>query len=209
MDMFMDKLAQKLNAQEIIRANTAADTEELNRLKNQVAEYNECLARLQKLIEEGASSLQSAQAGSADINRLVEESIGKIQAIQQDKAGLESIGRTLEELKRSFLKVDENCGELVRGFENLEKGVEEQLGAAAVAADESVHKECVKVYRNVQAVVVEESDKQLKAAEGIAETVKASESKSNAILGISVAALVFSLAGVVLQIMNMLNLISF
>ena len=30
MDMFMDKLAQKLNAQEIIKANTAADTEELN-----------------------------------------------------------------------------------------------------------------------------------------------------------------------------------
>ena len=48
MDMFMDKLAQKLTAQEIIKANTAADIEELNKLKNQIAEYNECLARLQK-----------------------------------------------------------------------------------------------------------------------------------------------------------------
>ena len=46
MDMFMDKLAQKLTAQEIIKANTAADVEELNKLKNQIAEYNECLAKL-------------------------------------------------------------------------------------------------------------------------------------------------------------------
>ena len=38
MDMFMDKLAQKLTAQEIIKANTAADVEELNKLKNQIAE---------------------------------------------------------------------------------------------------------------------------------------------------------------------------
>ena len=53
MDMFMDKLAQKLNAQEIIRANTAADAEEMNKLKNQIAEYNECLTKLQQLIEEG------------------------------------------------------------------------------------------------------------------------------------------------------------
>ena len=53
MDMFMDKLAQKLTAQEIIKANTAADVEELNRLKNQIAEYNECVTRLQKLIDDG------------------------------------------------------------------------------------------------------------------------------------------------------------
>ena len=36
MDMFMDKLAQKLTAQEIIKANTAAETEELNRLRDQI-----------------------------------------------------------------------------------------------------------------------------------------------------------------------------
>ena len=43
MDMFMDKLAQKLTAQEIIKANTAADTEELNKLKGQVKDYSACL----------------------------------------------------------------------------------------------------------------------------------------------------------------------
>ena len=33
MDTFMDKLAQKLNAQEMIKANSAADAEEMDQLK--------------------------------------------------------------------------------------------------------------------------------------------------------------------------------
>ena len=61
MDMFMDKLAQKLTAQEMIKANTAADTEELNRLKSRVAAYNECLEKLQKLIDEGLQFFQIGQ----------------------------------------------------------------------------------------------------------------------------------------------------
>ena len=35
MDTFMDKLAQKLNAQEMIKANSAADAEEMDQLKSQ------------------------------------------------------------------------------------------------------------------------------------------------------------------------------
>lgn len=36
MDTFMDKLAQKLNAQEMIKANSAADAEEMDQLKSQL-----------------------------------------------------------------------------------------------------------------------------------------------------------------------------
>ena len=39
MDTFMDKLAQKLTAQEIIRGNLAADAEEMDTLKEQVKDY--------------------------------------------------------------------------------------------------------------------------------------------------------------------------
>ena len=46
MDTFMDKLAQKLNAQEMIRANSAADAEEMDQLKSQLREYDECLAQM-------------------------------------------------------------------------------------------------------------------------------------------------------------------
>ena len=40
MDTFMDKLAQKLNAQEMIKANSAADAEEMDQLKSQLREYD-------------------------------------------------------------------------------------------------------------------------------------------------------------------------
>ena len=53
MDMFMDKLAQKLNAQEMIKANLAADAEEMNQLKSKVKEYSDCLEQVQKLAEAG------------------------------------------------------------------------------------------------------------------------------------------------------------
>ena len=39
MDTFMDKLAQKMNAQEMIKANSAAEAAKMEQLQNQVAEY--------------------------------------------------------------------------------------------------------------------------------------------------------------------------
>ena len=64
----------------------------------------------------------------------------------------------------------------------------------------------MKVYRNVQAVVVEESRKQIEAAENNTKAVNNMGGKVGAILGISVAALLFSLASVILQILSALNI---
>jgi chromosome segregation ATPase len=292
MDMFMDKLAQKLNAQEIIRANTAADTEELNRLKNQVAEYNECLKRLRSLIDEGTEKLRGAQTGGESVERLVAESLEKLQSVRQDNTGLEELGKKLEELgtklegrlaelesrmdrqpgelagkldelggkisrqpeelgkKLSVLegKIDrqpEELGkklsvlegkiagqpeefgkrllelekrlvqsggsgrELRESLERLEQNVTERLDGTTAAVDESIHKECVKVYRNVQAVVMEESEKQAKSVGSAMEEVGATGKKLGTILGISVVALIISLTGVVIQVLNLLHIIDF
>lgn len=179
MDMFMDKLAQRMNAQEIIKANTAADTEEMNQMKTQLAAYNDCLKKLRVLIDEGTEKIENTQVNGDEINRLVAESIEKIQSIQQNTTELEDLKMRLE-------------GQL----ENLNTGVSEKM----TASEENVHKECVKVYRNVQAVVVEESVKQ---KEAIAETAKATEKlkgKINAVLGISIAALIVSLSGLAITI---------
>ena len=92
MDMFIDKLAQKFTAQEIIKANTTAEAEELKNLREQVEQYTACLDKLKKLVDESAEKLQGNEACSEEIQRLVEESIVKIQAIQQDSAGLEELG---------------------------------------------------------------------------------------------------------------------
>ena len=75
MDTFMDKLAQKLTAQEMIRANSAAETEEMEQLREQVKEYKECLDRLEQLLEGNLEKMQSVQVDSSSIERLVEEGI--------------------------------------------------------------------------------------------------------------------------------------
>lgn len=290
--MFMDKLAQKLNAQEIIRANTAADTEELNRLKNQVAEYNECLRRLRSLIDEGTEKLRGAQTGGESVERLVAESLEKLQSVRQDNTGLEELGKKLEELGTKLdgrlaeleSRIDRQPGELAgkldelggkldrqpeelgkklsvlegkidrqpeelgkklsvlegkiagqpeefgkrllelekrlvqsggssrelrESLERLEQSVTERLDGTTAAVDESIHKECVKVYRNVQAVVMEESEKQAKSVGSAMEEVGATGKKLGTILGISVVALIISLTGVVIQVLNLLHIIDF
>ncbi len=183
MDMFMDKLAQKLNAQEIIKANSAADAEEMTRLKNRIGEYNQCLDRLQKLIEQGEAGLQNSQVSKENVNRLVAESIEKIQAIQQDTTGLDELLAKISELQNR-----------------------EQLEADFAAVSENMHRECVKVYRNVQAVVVEENEKQTKAQEETSKAVGGLRGKLGAVLGISVVAMLFSMASLALQILNLLNI---
>ncbi len=68
MDTFMDKLAQKFTAQEMIKANAAAETEEMNRLKAQVQEYTECLNRMQQIC--------------ADLERTAEDARNKVEDAQ-------------------------------------------------------------------------------------------------------------------------------
>ena len=292
MDMFMDKLTQKLTAQEIIRANTAADTAELNRLKNQVAEYNECLERLKKLINEGENKV-NRDAGEPDgLQAQIAELLGNMdkamvdQLCNMDKAiadqldgaetkvteqlsGMEkTVSDRLTGVEKTVTdrmdgvektvsgrltgvetKVTERLGgtekavsDRLAGLEtkvsgrldSVEQSVSEQLKAmtqtldeklAGVemqtagqlderlterldAIDENTHREGVKIYRNVQAVVLEESGKQSEAAKETAISVDRVRGKLNLLFGISIAALFFSLAGVVIQILSLLNIIT-
>lgn len=179
MDTFMDKLAQKLTAQEMIKANTAADAEEMKRLKEQVKEYEEILERMKKLVADSEAKLEGAKVDGDEINRLVSESIVKISEMQTDTEGIEQLEDMLEE---------------------LEKNLETKL----TSIDENVHKECVKVYRNVQASVAEENGKQ---SESVVAAVNGLKGKLKAILGVSIAALVVSIGGIVFQVLVYLHVI--
>ncbi len=254
MDIFMDKLAQKINAQEIIKANTTAEIQELNALRSRVAEYNECLEKLQKLIDENAAGIKGVSGeAAAEMKRLVDESIVRIKAIQQDASGLEKLGEQLGGVSGQVNKLGEQLGgvggqveklggqlggvggqveklsgqlgsvrtqlgetkgeiadRLERLSLRLEEKSEEDIGAGLEekfsAAEENVHKECVKVYRNVQAVVMEESGKQSEALAETSGKVNAMKGRLGLVLGISVVALVFSLAGAVLQLLDLLGI---
>lgn len=225
MDMFMDKLAQKLTAQEMIRANTAADTEELNRLRNQIEEYNDCLIKLQRLIDDGTEKLRTFQTGNAELD--IEGSVGKISlSLQQNMSQLRE---RLEELDQKLTAANDPVLEAMTGLEKSlqeklqqfgskleeqfdnkpEEQADGQLTEKLNVMDENVHKECVKVYRNVQAVILEESEKQKEAISNFSSETKGIGKKVGAVLIVSVLALVFSILSIALQVLNMLNIIPF
>ena len=108
----------------------------------------------------------------------------------------EAKGEIADKLEQLSVRLEE------KSEEDIGDGLEEKFSAA----EENVHKECVKVYRNVQAVVMEESGKQGEALAEMSGKVNAMKGKLGFVLGISVVALVFSLAGAVLQLLDLLGI---
>lgn len=223
MDIFTDKLSQKLTAQEIIKANITADTEELNRLKGKSAEYTECLAKMQKLVDMSAARLSGMHTENEEACQAVRQDVEEVkQLLSQDLEelkqllgqmkgqvdGLEKV-MSLEleaALKEPTEKIDQLCGQ-------LEAQVSVQPADKFETLEENVHRECVKVYRNVQAVLVEESGKQSTALTEAKTEIKADvtslKGKLSGIMTISVLAMIFSLISVVWQVLSHLNLLPF
>ncbi len=232
MDTFVDKLANRFTAQEMIKANSAAETEELNQLRGQVAHYNDCLKQMEKLLADmnetqqrigevlEDSTAEAMEALTADSSKLLaqlaEKSENSMKALADSsqtelKALAEDSRSQLKELlahnQNSMKQMTDGCISKLEALTanpvDMEQ-VKEVLEERADKSDDNVHKECVKVYRNVQAVVNEESTK-------INEVVKAEIHGQNgrltAVLSIAIMALLFSGAGVILQVLNILGLL--
>ena len=99
MDTLMDTLAQKLNAQEMIRANGEAEAQQMDMLKVQVGEYQGCLDRLQNVcgelgdLENRISSLSLPDKSAAN-----EETINAIKERLEELS--EKTGSQLEEFSQ-------------------------------------------------------------------------------------------------------------
>lgn len=178
MDTFIDKLAHKLTAQEMIKANSAADAAELQRAKTQIAKYEELLRELR------------------EVGRLNAESAKQVRDLAAEGAA------RLEDTQKVSVLIDETI-EKLQEFQNTQMDVaalEEKLEQLT----EHVHKENVKVYRNVQAVIVDEN---AKVAESVDKGVKGISGKLTAVLSLSIVALFVSVAGLVFQILVYLNIL--
>lgn len=200
MDNFMDKLAQKFNAQEVIKANSQAEAAEMKKLQLQVAEYEKILQEMRKLNYKNSEL-------SDKIDGLVSENGNKIQGLQEEETRLLSILRNLTDEQTRMREEELARKEAERAEE--EKKTEEQkqqlveLEERFKQSNDFVHKENVKVYRNVQAVVVDELKSQTEAL--MNENKKLSK-KLNATLILCIIAVVFSAAGIALQILFGLNI---
>ena len=142
MDNFMDKIAQKLNSQEIISANATSDV------------------------------------SIAGINQTLNESLAKIAEIKENSDHLD--------------RITENMSGLQEKQETLFKNLEDFL-----------HTDNVKVYRNVQAAMMEELEKQ--TAE-LKDSHEKAAGQNKVILPFMIATMIISIANLAITIARILNL---
>ncbi len=202
MDNFMDKIAQKLNSQEVIRANSAADAAQIEKLQVQVREYDACMKEMRKLNLKNVENEQKIQdllikneeciqklfdECSMGMQKITQECVTKMQTVNSKSEQTAHIEEALEEMRKLSTQNMNKIDELFK------------------QSDDYVHKENVKVYRNVQAVVVEEMEKQAQVLLNMGQA-SAMAGKSKNVFVVSIITLVVSLANMGLLIAHLFGL---
>lgn len=194
MDNFMDKIVQKLNSQDMIRANSAAEAAELENLETQVVlfkeqleKYDVCLQEMRKLnlkniesaqgvqeladkasekvgktaqeVEEASVSKikQTSDVSIAGIKQTSDVSIARIK--QTSDESIAGIHQTVSESLAKIAEIKENASNLEEITETM-TGLQEKLEGLFKNMEDYLHTDNVKVYRNVQAAMIEELEKQ-------------------------------------------------
>ena len=150
MDNFIDRLAQKFTAGEVIRANSAAEERELKRLREQVAEYERCLQEMRKvqmINTQTAQQLHDLMVESADsIHKLTAESTEAFQKMMIESAeGYQSL---MADSKEEYQKLTRESAE---GYQ--------KLATESIDQYQKLTQECMDSYRKLAAESVENLQK--------------------------------------------------
>ena len=212
MDNFIDRLAQKFIAGEVIKANSVAEEKELKRLREQIAEYEKCLQEMRKIQMTNTQTAQNLHdlmvEGTEGFRKLTKESVAKISDIQLDteaqkaeaQKAVETAVATMEQMEEKVVKMQETVALLTAALEKNQQEVSEWFKQA----DDFLHKENVKVYRNVQAVVVEEVGNKAEAIMKAQEEAAAKAAKP--VLVFAVLGFLTAAAGLAIQIFEALGI---
>lgn len=293
MDNFMDKLAKRFNAGEIIKANAQAEARDMKRMQERTAEYErmmqemrrlnlknvEVTEQVQQLIQCGIEQFEGYGSGevllgnkidgTADTIKKTAENIqeemesvkkGVFDAAVKTDDGFYQMGGRLDEIERNVndglrqnqqslydaLRVmEEKIGndssveealskmetaisseryatednlremsELVRRMEESLQSMREILVATRVSVEEGqkrleehVHKENVRVYRNVQAVITDEATQKARDMGTRLDQLESSAKKSRGMRPLLVITFLLALASVGIQVVQMLQLL--
>lgn len=134
MDSFMEKLVGRLGTSDVIKANSEAEARAFESAKRKNESLENAISDMRRL------SLKCVETNEAT-GQLVSAAIEKIEEIQAGKGGSADADKLVEELR----------------------SLKESIDAAFKSSGEEAHKENVRVYRNVQASVIEELKQQSEA----------------------------------------------
>ena len=159
MDSFMDKIAQKFTAQDMIKANSAAEEKEMKRLRMQVAEYDQRLQEMRKLNLKNLELADQLQAMMEQGKKKIKEI--QVSAGQEDSAELDELKKELLNTQNAGMQnvceVLENQNQEIKNLQEILNAQNTRMNELSEQVMDHVHKEDVKVYRNVQAAVAEEN----------------------------------------------------
>ena len=161
MDTIIDKLAQKKNAQEMIRANSAAEAAKMEKMERQLASYDELMQEIRKVNIKTSENVEN-------MRKLLAQCMEKLENLEAD---------------------DDKSADVEQQLAGIKSLLEERFAQS----EEFMHKENVKVYRNVQAAFTEELGRQ-------AQTPK----KSGAPMGLCVAILIGVAADILINLIPMI-----
>ena len=161
MDTFIDKLAHKKNAQEMIRANSAAEAARMDQMERQMKAYDELMQEIRR------------------VNIKTAENVDNVRDV---------LARCMEKLET----LETESGQ-VQDMENQLAGIKSLLEERLTQSEECVHKENVKVYRNVQAAFTEELEKQNQTSKG-----------SKVPVGLLIAVLIGVVADIAVNVISLL-----
>lgn len=228
MDGFIDKFAQRKNAQEMIRANAMAEAEEKERMETKIAEYEtavqeirrcnlqnlESAEKVKELLAASLDKIEQVQKKDDGIFRRSEETVGEIKNIlaglkmQLEELPKEQKGRMEEALEEAKSRMEELLHDQNTLIEKQDARMQELMEAQKKTLEELLHatedfnhKEAVKVYRNVQAVIEAELPKQT-------EEIKNAMKGKGGYKGLTVVwilTLIAALANVVIEVMRFMG----
>ncbi len=215
MDNFMDKVAQKLGAQEMIRANAAAEAAELENLekqltvfKEQMEKYDDCLQEMRKLNLKNIESAQGVQSLAEKAGEKLDQTVGEVEAASVSRIketsdiSIAGINQTLSESLAKIAEIKESSDNLEQITEKM-SGLQEKQQELFQNLEDFLHTDNVKVYRNVQAAMIEELEKQ--TAE-LKEGQEKAASSSKVLLPFMIVTMIVSVANLVIMIARALNL---
>ncbi len=200
MDGFMEKVAQNLGTEDIIRANSEAEAREFENVKSRMTEY-------ENKVSDYETKVADYQSKVADYENKVtgyEDILSEIRRLNLKSVETNEMTNQLVSTSVERLEEYRNGGagkDLSEDIDSIKETLKDQ--------EEYIHKENVRVYRNVQASIVDELRLQ---TEALGVQNKVLEKKLKGIKGLAVTVLVFSLIGmsgvvvILLQLMGIINL---
>lgn len=162
MDSFFEKITGRFGSNDVIKANSEAEAKELEKAREKVTDLEKAVSDMRRL------SLKAVETNEAT-TQLVAAAIEKIEEVRATGGSMSS----------------DDLSKITAELEALKNTVETSFKASG----EEAHLENVRVYRNVQASVIEELKQQ---SEAIAIQHLHIEKKIRGIKPCAIIALVFS-----------------